>query len=266
MSPLLEVRGVTKRFGGATALDRVSLTVNAREVVAVVGDNGAGKSTLVKIISGILQPDEGVLRINGQDSTLRSAHSANEVGVQTVYQDLALCNNLDTVQNLFLGSEVRTPWFAGRRLKRAAMERRAMDVLGSLDAKIKDVAEPVSSLSGGQRQAVAVCRSILAEPKLVILDEPTAALGVAQRRQVLALIDRLRAQGRGVIVISHDLADVVEVADRVEVLRLGRNVASMLRGEFDTGDLVGAITGISRQMEGHSDQTSTETLREGEGE
>lgn len=266
MSQLLEVRGVTKRFGGATALDGVSLSVQAREVVAVVGDNGAGKSTLAKIVSGILQPDEGTLLINGQEMVLRSAHAANEAGVQTVYQDLALCNNLDTVQNLFLGSEARTPWFSGRRLQRAAMEKRAMEVLGSLDAKIKDVAEPVSSLSGGQRQAVAVCRSILAEPKLVILDEPTAALGVAQRRQVLALIDRLRSQGRGVIVISHDLADVIQVADRVEVLRLGRNVASMLRGEFDTGDLVGAITGIARQFEEIGDDIDPAPSEEGEGE
>jgi D-xylose transport system ATP-binding protein len=243
-TPFLGLRGISKHFGGIAALTEVSFDIAAGEVVALVGDNGAGKSTIVKIVSGIYQQDEGDVSVGGEVVRLHSPTAANHVGIQTVYQDLALCDNLDTIQNLFLGRELTTRWYLGGRLSRAGMERRTRDVLASLDVRIPDLSAPIAALSGGQRQSVAVCRSILADPRLVILDEPTAALGVAQRRQVLALIHRLRAQGRGVVVVSHDLADVQQIADRVVVLRLGRKVAEMARGGYTRDDLVAHITGM----------------------
>ncbi|TGU99810.1 sugar ABC transporter ATP-binding protein [Mesorhizobium sp. M00.F.Ca.ET.151.01.1.1] len=241
---ILEIRNVSKHFGAISALTDVSFSVWPGEVVALVGDNGAGKSTLVKIISGIQSPSEGEIFCAGLGVALRSPHDAGHAGIQTVYQDLALCDNLDTVQNLFLGRELHNPWYLGRRLQRGAMEARAREILASLDVKIRDVSNPISSLSGGQRQSVAICRSILSDPRIVLLDEPTAALGVAQRKQVLALIDRLRGQGRAVVVVSHDLGDVQQVADRVVVLRLGRKVAEVSRGGYTREDLIGAITGV----------------------
>lgn len=243
-TPLLELSGISKHFGGISALTDVSFCVNAAEVVALVGDNGAGKSTLVKIISGIFRQDSGEIKVNGHTIQLHSPTAANSAGIQTVYQDLALCDNLDTIQNLFLGREFTAPWYLAGRLSRARMEQRTREVLSSLDVRIRDLSAPISALSGGQRQSVAVCRSILADPKLVILDEPTAALGVAQRRQVLALIDRLRKQGRGVILVSHDLADVQHIADHVVVMRLGQKVAELDRDACTRDVLVGYITGM----------------------
>lgn len=243
MSPLLDVQHISKRYGGLTALNDVSFSVETAEIVALVGDNGAGKSTLVKSISGIIVPDDGRIRVAGTDLSPATPTVATALGIQTVYQDLALCDNLDTVQNLFLGREIVRPWYFGRRLQRAQMEQRTREVLAGLDVNIRDLTSPIGNLSGGQRQSVAVCRAILAEPKLVMLDEPTAALGVAQRKQVLALIERLKAQGRGVIVVSHDLADVLSVADRVVVMRLGRKVAELVRGSYSRDDLVAYITG-----------------------
>ncbi|MBB4234743.1 ATP-binding cassette domain-containing protein [Rhizobium esperanzae] len=247
--PILDVRNISIRFGGVAALTNVSMTVWPGEVVALVGDNGAGKSTLVKTISGIQSPDEGEIRVSGQTLAMKGPHEANAAGIQTVYQDLALCDNLDTVQNLFLGRELYHPWYKGRRLNRAKMEARAKEVLASLDVKIRDTNVPSVSLSGGQRQSVAICRSILTDPRVVLLDEPTAALGVAQRKQVLNLIERLRSQGRAVIVISHDLGDVQQVADRVVVLRLGHKVAEVSRGAYTREELVSAITGMMSNEE-----------------
>lgn len=241
--PILEVRGISMRFGGVAALTDVSLSIWPGEVVALVGDNGAGKSTLVKTISGIQQPTEGEIRFAGSHLALNGPQDANAVGIQTVYQDLAICDNLDTVQNLFLGRENYRPWYMGRRLARAQMEAKAREILTSLDVKIRDVTVPASSLSGGQRQSVAICRSILSDPKVILLDEPTAALGVAQRKQVMGLIDRLRKQNRAVIVISHDIGDVQVIADRVAVLRLGRKVTEVHQGKYSREDLVGAMTG-----------------------
>jgi D-xylose transport system ATP-binding protein len=214
-----------------------------------MGDNGAGKSTLVKTISGIVAPDSGEICVAGQRLASATPAAATALGIQTVYQDLALCDNLDTVQNLFLGRELVQPLLMGRRLRRAAMEQRTREVLAGLDVRIRDLSVPIGNLSGGQRQSVAVCRAILADPRLVMLDEPTAALGVAQRKQVLALIERLKAQGRGVIVISHDLGDVQHVADRVIVMRLGRKVGELTRGQFSRDDLVALITGSRETME-----------------
>lgn len=240
---ILEVRNVSVRFGGIAALTDVSLAIWPGEVLALVGDNGAGKSTLVKTISGIQQPTEGEIHFDGSRLALNGPQDANAVGIQTVYQDLAICDNLDTVQNIFLGREIYRPWYMGRRLARAQMEAKAREILTSLDVKIRDATVPASSLSGGQRQSVAICRSILSDPKVILLDEPTAALGVAQRKQVMELIDRLRQQNRAVIVISHDIGDVQVIADRVAVLRLGRKVTEVVRGKYNREELVGAMTG-----------------------
>ncbi|GAB3059367.1 ATP-binding cassette domain-containing protein [Intrasporangium mesophilum] len=244
-APALELRNISKHYGGVTALADVSLHVNSGEVVALVGDNGAGKSTLIKTIAGIVIPDTGEFRASGQEIRISSPTDATDVGIQTVYQDLALCDNLDTVQNLFLGRELHSRRVFGARLQRPAMEKRAREVLSDLGVKtLRDLTVAVGGLSGGQRQSVAICRSVLWDPAVVLLDEPTAALGVAQREQVLNLIGRLRDQGRGVILVSHDLADVKFIADRVLVLRLGRLVAEFERGKYTREECVAAITGM----------------------
>jgi D-xylose transport system ATP-binding protein len=247
--PLLEVRGIEKHFGGVTALGGVSLHVHAGEVVALVGDNGAGKSTLVKTIAGYVHPDAGQILWHGEPVTLRSPHDATSLGIQTVYQDLALCDNLDTVQNLFLGREEVKRTVFGARLHRARMEKRARTALDDLGVvTLKSLRTPSGRLSGGQRQSIAICRSILWDPQVVMLDEPTAALGVRQRKEVLELIRRIRSQGRGVILVSHDMADVQEIADRVVVLRLGRKVADLKRGEYTHDTLVSHITGAGEAV------------------
>jgi D-xylose transport system ATP-binding protein len=236
----LELRGVAKSFGAARALAGVDLDVSPGEVVALVGDNGAGKSTLVKTISGIFPPDAGTIKFAGREVRMRGPKDASALGIATVYQDLALCDNLDVVANLHLGHEqLRLP----RVLDEEAMERRALEVLAKLDVKIPSVRVPVASLSGGQRQSIAVARTILGDAKLVLMDEPTAALGVAQTKQVLDLIVRLRSRGLGVVVISHNLADVFKVADRIVVLRLGRVAGVLLPKEATPEDVVARITG-----------------------
>jgi D-xylose transport system ATP-binding protein len=240
MASVLEIRGVEKRFGATVALQGVDLDVRAAEVVALVGDNGAGKSTLVKIIAGIFPPDAGALRFGGREVRLGGPKDAAALGIATVYQDLALCDNLDVVANLFLGrEEVRFP----RRLDEEAMERRALAVLATLDVHVKSLRVPIAALSGGQRQSVAVARAILGDAKLVLLDEPTAALGVAQTKQVLDLIARLRSQSLSVVVISHNLSDVFQVADRIVVLRLGRVVGDLPVRSTTTEEVVARITG-----------------------
>jgi D-xylose transport system ATP-binding protein len=241
--PVLRVDRLSKRYGGVNAPSDVSLSVNRAEVVALVGDNGAGKSTFAKIVSGFERSDSGAIEFEGKPVALRNPQAAAAIGIQTVYQDLALCDTLDTVQNLFLGRELHKPWFHGFRLARANMEKIASQLLSSLGAKIQNLSTPVGSLSGGQRQVVAICRAILHEPRMIILDEPTAALGVAQRAEVLALIDRLRTRGVAVLVISHDLHEIEQAADRVVVFRLGNVVAQFARGAFDQHSLVGAIMG-----------------------
>jgi len=242
---ILELEGISKFFGGVRALSGVDLVLRRGEIVALVGDNGAGKSTLVKLLSGIGRPDAGLMRFEGEVVVLHGPTDAAALGIQTVYQDLALCDNLDTVQNLFLGRELTGARALGSRLARGAMEDRTREVLTGLDVKIRSLRTPVERLSGGQRQSIAVCRSELANPKVVLLDEPTAALGIAQRAQVLGLIRRLRDQGRAVVVITHDLHDVRELADRVVVLRLGEKVAELVRGQYTGEQLVAAITGAT---------------------
>jgi len=244
-APYLELEGIFKRFGSVTALRDVSMSVSSGEVVALVGDNGAGKSTLIKVISGFLKPDAGSVRIAGREVRLTSPHIAAAHGVATVYQDLALCENLDVVANLFLGREQAGPRFLGplRRLSEPEMERRARNALSSLGVILPSLRRPVSSFSGGQRQAVAVSRALLWGSRLVLLDEPTAALGVEQTAHVLELVRRLAAQGQAVLVVSHSLPDVFAVADRIVVLRLGEHVASFERSATNPAEIVGAMTG-----------------------
>jgi D-xylose transport system ATP-binding protein len=237
--PLLELRGVDKRFGAVAALTGVDFECHAGEVVALVGDNGAGKSTLTKIIAGILPADRGETRFEGQPVAINSPKSAAALGIAIVYQDLALCDNLDVVANLYLGREVT----GGRWLDETKMERDAIALLHGLSVAIPDVRTPVASLSGGQRQSVAVARATIGHPKLMILDEPTAALGVAQTRLVLNLIRRLREQGLGIVVISHNLVEVFAVSDRIVVLRLGRRVETFRTSQTTAEDVVSAITG-----------------------
>jgi len=242
---VLSLQGVSKSFGPVQALDRVDIDVRQGEVLALVGDNGAGKSTLVKAISGIHSIDDGEILWEGQPVKISGPASATELGIATVYQDLALCDNLDVVANLFLGQEeiVGGPARPARALNEIQMEQRSHELLEQLAVTIPSVRSEVGTLSGGQRQQVAVARSLLGEPKVVLLDEPTAALGVVQTKQVLELIKRLRERNLGVIVISHNLADVFEVADRIFVLRLGRRAVVFEAEKTDEQQVVGAITG-----------------------
>jgi D-xylose transport system ATP-binding protein len=243
---LLELEGVSKRFGPVQALDRVDFAVNAGEVVGLVGDNGAGKSTLVKTIAGIHSADAGRMRFDGREIKVSRPQDATRLGIATVYQDLALCDNLDVVANIFLGQEevAPGPGEVSRQLDEAKMEHRAGELLSSLAVTIPSVRTEVGTLSGGQRQQVAVARSLLGEPRVVLLDEPTAALGVPQTKQVLELIGRLKERGLGVVVISHNLANVFEVADRIVVLRLGRTAGDFKAEQTTEEHVVSAITGI----------------------
>jgi len=238
--PRLRLQGINKTFGAVRALTNVDFEVHAGEVVGLVGDNGAGKSTLIKTISGVGPPDSGDIFLEGQPVKITGPQVSTRLGIETVYQDLALCDNLDVVSNLFLGREEYSPF---RSLFEIHMEQRTLQVLRTLEVKIPSVRTPVATLSGGQRQSVAVAKSILRNARVVLLDEPTAALGVAQTRQVLNLIRRLRDQGLAVVVISHNLADVFEVVDRVIVLRLGRRVATFNIKATTPERVVAAITG-----------------------
>ncbi|GAA1536006.1 ATP-binding cassette domain-containing protein [Actinomadura kijaniata] len=239
-APLLSLRGISKSFGAVAALTDVDLDVSAGEVVALVGDNGAGKSTLVKTLSGVHPPDSGTITFESRTVDVPTPAAAQQLGIATVFQDLALCENLNVIENLFLGRELR-----GLRLDEVTMEVRSRELLQQLSAKIPSVRVPVAGLSGGQRQTVAIARSLLGDPKIIILDEPTAALGVAQTAEVLNLIERLRERGHGVIMISHNMADVKAVADTVAVLRLGRNNGVFDAASTSAEEIVAAITGAT---------------------
>jgi D-xylose transport system ATP-binding protein len=239
-SPILELRGVSKAFGAVQALYEVDFHVAAGEVMALVGDNGAGKSTLIKIIAGIYSSDSGEILYNGEPVSIHGPKDAAKLGIEVVYQDLALADNLDVVQNMFLGREETTGL---RRLDEVDMERRAKETLKTLAVTtIRSVRQTVAGLSGGQRQSVAVAKAVMWNSKVVILDEPTAALGVAQTRQVLDLVRRLGQQGLAVVLVSHNLHDVFEVADSITVLRLGQNVAEFKTKETNQTEVVEAIT------------------------
>ncbi|NKX53304.1 ATP-binding cassette domain-containing protein [Arthrobacter mobilis] len=239
-APVLSMRGVSKHFGAVAALTDIDLDVYSGEVVALVGDNGAGKSTLVKILSGVHPQDAGTVTFDGKDVSIHSPVDALNLGIATVFQDLALCDNLTVVDNLFLGREI-----GALRLNEVEMEVQSWKLLRQLSAKIPSVRVAVASLSGGQRQTVAIARSLLGSPKLIILDEPTAALGVAQTAEVLNLVERLRENGLAVIMISHNMQDVKAVSDRVAVLRLGRNNGTFRMKEVTTDELIAAITGAT---------------------
>jgi len=238
--PLLELRGVSKAFGAVQALYRVDFEVRRGEVMALVGDNGAGKSTLIKSVVGIYPFDEGEVRYEGAPVNIHGPRDAARLGIEVVYQDLALADNLDVVANMFLGRErIR----AGVVLDESSMERSSRETLDSLSVTtLKSVRQTVAGLSGGQRQAVAVAKSVMWDSRLVILDEPTAALGVAQTRQVLDLVRRLAERGLGVVMITHNLHDVFESADRITVLRLGQRVAQLERSDTSQQEVVHAIT------------------------
>jgi D-xylose transport system ATP-binding protein len=238
------LESISKRFGAVQALSDVDFECDAGEVVALVGDNGAGKSTLVKVVAGTNPADSGRITFDGTGVHIGTPQAAAALGIATVYQDLALCDNLDVVANLYVGHErARGPGRNLRLLDEVGMEREALGLLERLAVRLPSLRTDVASLSGGQRQSIAVARATMGDPKLVILDEPTAALGVAQTRQVLDLIRRLRDDGLGVIVVSHNLVDVFAVADRIVVLRLGRRVATFTAAEATAEDVVAAITG-----------------------
>lgn len=254
---ILSLRGVSKKFGAVSALSDIDLDVHAGEVVALVGDNGAGKSTLVKVLAGVHEPTSGTVEYMGKQVRLDSPATALNMGIATVFQDLALCENLDVVANLFLGHEI-SPW----RLDEVQMEVRAWTLLRELAARIPSVREPIASLSGGQRQTVAIARSLLLAPRIIMLDEPTAALGVAQTAEVLNLIERVRDRGLGVIIISHNMEDVRAVADRIVVLRLGRN-NGVFTPDTSNHDLVAAITGATdNSVSRRNDRLQTEAREE----
>jgi len=239
-TPMLTMRGINKSFGAVQALTDIDLDIYKGEVVALVGDNGAGKSTLIKILAGVHPADSGTIVCDNKTVSINNPAESNRLGIATVYQDLALCDNLDVVGNLFLGHEL-----GSMTLNEVEMEQRAWQLLRQLSAKIPSVRIVVASLSGGQRQTVAIARSLIGEPGIVILDEPTAALGVAQTAEVLNLIERLRERGLGVVLISHNMADVQAVADRIVVLRLGRNNGEFVVGSVSYEEIIAAITGAS---------------------
>jgi len=243
--PLLEARRIVKSFGRVRALRGANFTVYPAEVVALVGDNGAGKSTLVKALAGVQPPDAGQILFEGREVTIGSPLEARALGIETVYQDLALAAELDAGANMFLGREVMRPGLLGRFgfIDKQAMRAQSRDAFKNLGVALQDTSAPVATMSGGQRQGIAVSRAVTWASKVVFMDEPTAALGVVQTRNVLDLIARVREQGLSVVLISHNMPEVFEVADRIEVLRLGTRVARFTRGEVTMEDVVGAMTG-----------------------
>jgi simple sugar transport system ATP-binding protein len=246
--PVLEVRGITKRYGHIEALRGVDLTVPPGRVMGLIGDNGAGKSTLIKILSGAEQPDSGEILLRGARTTLQSPTAAHAMGIETVFQDLALAPDLDSVGNLFLGRERRHTGARGWLgwLDRGGMRREATEAFERLGVQIQDITAPIASLSGGQRQGVAVARSAFWAHTVLLLDEPTAALGIVQTAQVLRLIRRVRDSGISVVLISHNMPDVLAVCDRITVLRLGRRVSDLAIADATTERLVADMTGASR--------------------
>jgi len=254
--PLLSLRSISKTFGAVRALSNVDLDVHPGEVVALLGDNGAGKSTLVKVLAGVHPADSGTITFNGVEAHISSPAESQTLGIATIFQDLALCDNLDVVGNLFLGREQ-----GGFFLSEELMEKQTWGLLRQLSAKIPSVRIPIASLSGGQRQTVAIARALIGEPAIVMLDEPTAALGVEQTQEVLNMIDRLRSRGHGVVLITHNIADVKAIADRAVVLRLGRNNGTFALATTTVEQIVGAITGAIR-TDGNQAASSTESTVE----
>ncbi len=247
MTTVLEARGLTRQFGQVTALDGADFDAEAGEVVALIGDNGAGKSTLVKALSGNLQIDSGQIRFDGAPVSLDTPMQASALGIETVYQDLALAPHLDPAQNMFLGREIMRSGVGGLIgfMDNAEMRRRSRAAFDKLGATVPSLTSPVGTMSGGQRQAIAIARAVAWADRVVFLDEPTAALGVRQTQNVLDTIRRVRDQGVAVVFISHSMPHVMEVSDRVQVLRLGRRVATYATADTSMEQLVGAMTGAS---------------------
>ena len=243
--PVLEARDIVKSFGRVQALRGASFTVYPQEVVALVGDNGAGKSTLVKTLVGVHPPDSGEILIDGREVAIPTPHASRELGIETVYQDLSLASELSPAANMFLGRELPPPGLLGKFgfLDKRAMRQRSDEAFRALGVRIQDTSAPVANMSGGQRQGIAICRAVTWANKVVFMDEPTAALGVVQTRNVLDQIKRVRERGLSIVLISHNLPEVFEVADRIEVLRLGRRVARMRPQEVSMEDVVSAMTG-----------------------
>ena len=242
-APLLEARAISKRFGALQALGDVDIEIRSGEVLALLGDNGAGKSTFIKVLSGAHRPSAGELLMDGRPLEFASPQDATGAGIATIFQELALSENLSIAENVFLGRELVRRVLGIPFLKRGAMRREVERLLAGLDAHVSDPAAAVGSLSGGQRQAVAICRALNLDARLVIMDEPTAALAVAETRKVLQLVRRLADGGRAVVLISHNMHDVFEVADRIAVFRRGRKIAERRRVETDPEEVVSLITG-----------------------
>jgi simple sugar transport system ATP-binding protein len=251
--PVLEARKIVKSFGRVQALRGADFTVYPREVVALVGDNGAGKSTLVKTLVGVHPPDAGEILFEGRPVVLHSPQESRQLGIETVFQDLALAAEIDPAANMYLGRELLRPGILGKLgfLDKTEMRRRSREAFDALGVRIQDLGQPVANMSGGQRQGIAISRAVTWADKVVFMDEPTAALGVVQTRNVLELIKRVREQGRAVVLISHNMPEVFEVADRIEVLRLGARVASLKPAEVTMEDVVAAMTGAQSYHEGN---------------
>ena len=242
--PILQLKNITKRFGGLTAVDQVSLDIYPGEVVGLLGDNGAGKSTLIKMISGVYHPDGGQIIYQGKEVNFSSPLEARRQGIETIYQDLALCENLDATDNIFLGREPLQRWLGlFKRVDRNYMLVESRQVLDQLDIIIPNLCRPIRQMSGGQRQAVSIARAVYWNARLMIMDEPTAALGVPEQRKVLALVRTLRERGVPVIVISHNMQDVFAVADRMVVMRRGRKVGERVTPNTHANEIVGLMVG-----------------------
>ncbi|MDQ5832864.1 MAG: ATP-binding cassette domain-containing protein, partial [Actinomycetota bacterium] len=249
---VLEARQIIKSFGRVRALRGANFTVHPQEVVALVGDNGAGKSTLVKTVVGVHPPDDGEILFEGKPVTINTPHDARDLGIETVYQDLALAAEIDPAANMFLGREILRPGLLGKLgfLDKSAMRRRSDEAFRDLGVRIQDTGARVANMSGGQRQGIAICRAVTWASKIVFMDEPTAGLGVVQTRNVLEHIKRVREHGLSVVLISHNMPEVFEVADRIEVLRLGERVASLSPKDVSMEDVVAAMTGALTFHEG----------------
>ncbi len=245
METLLRVENLTKRFGGLVAVNNVSMDVHIGEVVGLVGDNGAGKSTLIKMVAGVYQPDGGEIYFDNEKVNFSQPREARDAGIETIYQDLALAENLDVGSNIFLGREVKRNYLGGliHRLNRRKMQDESADILSRLDIHIPSLTQQIRNLSGGQRQAVAIARSIYWNARLMIMDEPTAALGVSEQHKVLMLVRTLRDQGVPVIIISHNMQDVFAVADRIVILRRGRKVGELIAAETTPDEVVSLMVG-----------------------
>ncbi|WP_210527614.1 ATP-binding cassette domain-containing protein [Rubellimicrobium arenae] len=241
--PIVAMRGISKHYGGVAALDKVDFHVGRGEVVALLGDNGAGKSTLIKILAGAVRADQGTVAIDGREVEIGSPAQSKALGIETVYQDLALCDNVDVPTNIFLGRELRRPLLGGvlRLFDRRRMAQETRRLLGDLRINIADIHAPVRDFSGGQRQTIAIAKAVYSDANLIIMDEPTAALGVAQQEQVLSLIENLRARGEAIVLISHNMDDVMRVADRVVILKTGRLVTDRPVSDVDRQQLVRMI-------------------------